>query len=126
MSTYDQSFREEACHLNLHMKGKVYIGDDWIGDADFRILDDSMGVIGGELEISGLYQQYQVRIQEHCKEKGISNSHDLSYRLLLHEMEVQAEGGMGIMDFPEYGEITVEAGGLDPDAMEMIRQETAR
>lgn len=107
------------------MKGLVYIGKDLIGHSDLRIIDESMGVISGELETTTLYHQYQFKIQEHCNEKGISNSQDFPYRMLMNEKELQPEGGIGITDIPGLAEISVEAGGLDLDTMEILRQEAA-
>lgn len=56
------------------MKGYLYIGDEKIGDSDLRVIDESMGGIGGILSVNGNYQKYRKNIQQHFEEKGISNS----------------------------------------------------
>jgi hypothetical protein len=45
------------------MKGYIYIDDNLIGEAFFKVIDESMGVVGGELIPSMLYDKYKSQLQ---------------------------------------------------------------
>lgn len=40
------------------MKGFLYIDHDLIGEVDFKIIDESMGGIGGDLNATETYKKY--------------------------------------------------------------------
>ena len=96
------------------MKAFVYIGSEEIGKADFLVIDESMGVIGGDFVPNENYEKYQHRIQKHFDQKGISNIEDFNYRIVLEDnTELKPSGGIGIIDCFNFIEILVESGGLD-------------
>ena len=104
------------------MKGFLYIDDDLLGEADFKIIDESMGVIGGDFVPNGNYNKYRPIIQKQCDQNGISNVTDFHYRIVLADnTELNPAGGIGITDFEEFDEIYVESAGLDQKAIEKCR-----
>ncbi|MBN8686679.1 MAG: hypothetical protein J0M10_06665 [Chitinophagales bacterium] len=103
------------------MIGQVYIDNEIIGEVDFRIIEETMGVIGGDLIPNSNYFKYQPTIQEHFEKNGISNIHDYNFRIILDEIELNPEGGIGITDSKEFNEIIVESGGLDQVTLDKLR-----
>ncbi|WP_051350429.1 hypothetical protein [Dyadobacter alkalitolerans] len=96
------------------MKAFVYIGAEKIGKADFSVIDESMGVVGGDFVPNENYDKYKHRIQKHFDQKGISNIEDFEYRLVLEDDdELKPSGGIGIIDCSNFNEIFVESSGLD-------------
>jgi|CXWL01.1.fsa_nt_gi hypothetical protein len=104
------------------MIGQVFIGDNLIGEVNFTIIDESMGVIGGDMIPDMNYEKYQPIIQEHYERNGISNIHDFSFRIILDSIELKPEGGIGITDSKEFNEIFVQSGGLDQITLEKLRE----
>lgn len=107
------------------MKGELFIRDEKIGEIDFKIINESMGVIGGELIPNSDYRKFQPAIQEHYERNGISNIHDFNYRIKLNNLELKPEGGIGVTDSKDFDEIFVECGGLDQITLEKIRPGTS-
>ncbi|HTD41824.1 MAG TPA: hypothetical protein VK671_14440 [Mucilaginibacter sp.] len=95
------------------MKGFIYIDDDLIGEADFKIIDESMGVVGGELIPHHSYEKYKNRIRTLYEQKGIANSNDFNFKIVLNDIVLEPKGGIGITDSVEFEEIYVEAAGLN-------------
>jgi len=101
------------------MKGFLYIDNDQLGEVDFRIIDESMGVIGGDFIPKGSYDKYKPLIQSQSNQKGISNITDFNYRIVLKDKtELNPEGGIGITDLEEFDEIYVEAAGLEQNIIQ--------
>jgi hypothetical protein len=96
------------------MECKIYIENEIIGNVNFEIIDESMGAISGNLIINDNYKKYQKIIQEQTEEKGISNSENFKYRIITNnEIEIIAEGGIGISDSEEFNEIIIESAGIN-------------
>ncbi|MEC4005467.1 hypothetical protein OX283_012425 [Flavobacterium sp. SUN052] len=96
------------------MECKVYIENEIIGTVFFEIIDESMGVISGELKVNTNYKKYQKTIQKQTEEKGISNSENFKYRIVTNdEIETITEGGIGISDSKEFNEIIIESAGVN-------------
>ena len=96
------------------MKGFLYIDNDIIGEVDFKIIDESMGGIGGDLIANENYKKYQPTIQQHFEKQGISNVDNFNFRILLEDnTELKPEGGTGVTDSADFDEIYVESVGLD-------------
>lgn len=96
------------------MKGFLYIDNDIIGEVDFKIIDESMGGIGGDLIANENYKKYQPTIQQHFEKQGISNVDNFNFRILLGDnTELKPEGGIGVTDSADFDEIYVESAGLD-------------
>jgi hypothetical protein len=104
------------------MKGFLYIANEIIGEVDFKIIDESMGGIGGGLIANENYKKYQSTIQQHFEKQGISNIGSLNFRILLEDnTELKPEGGIGVADSPDFDEIYVESAGLDTEIMNKIK-----
>lgn len=96
------------------MKCSLYIDNDKIGEVDLEVIDESMGVICGDLIPNENYRKYKPTIQQHFELKGISNVEDFNFKITLENgTELKPEGGIGIIDSVEFDELKVEAGGLD-------------
>lgn len=96
------------------MKGFLYIDDDKVGEVNFKIIDESMGGIGGDLISNENYKKYQQIIQQHCMRDGISNIDNFNFRIMLEDnTELMPQGGIGITDLAEFDEVYVESVGLD-------------
>jgi hypothetical protein len=96
------------------MKCILYIDNEKIGEVDFTIVDESMGGISGDLIAENAYRKYRSTIQKHFKLKGISNAGDFNFRITLENgTELKPEGGIGIIDCPEFEELRVELSGVD-------------
>lgn len=105
------------------MKGFLYIDEDNIGEVIFSVTDESMGVIGGDLIANDNYRKYQATIQQHFEKKRVSNMDNFNFRVVLRdESELKPEGGIGVTDSAEFGEIYVEAAGLDVEIMNNIKK----
>lgn len=96
------------------MNGTIYINNEKIGFADFRMIDASMGVIQGMMIPTELYTKYRKRIQDLYNKKGTANKDDFSFKIILeNKTVVEPVGGIGITDAPEFNELIVEAAGVD-------------
>ncbi|NRF38036.1 hypothetical protein [Pedobacter foliorum] len=96
------------------MIGFLYIDDDKIGEVDFKVTDESMGGIGGNLISNENYRKYQQIIQQHCTRCGISNIDNFNFRIVLEDnTELIPQGGIGVTDLVEFDEVYVESVGLD-------------
>jgi len=104
------------------MKGYIYIDSDLIGEANFKVIDESMGVIGGDMLPSVLYDHYKKQIQDLYENKGIANIDDLNFKIILeNETQLDPEGGIGITHSPEFKVIYIDAAGLDVKTISMIK-----
>ncbi len=96
------------------MKGFLYIDNDKLGEVDFKIVDEGMGGIGGNLIANDNYRKYQQVIQGNYEKNGISNTGDFNFRIMLEDnTEIMPQGGIGVTDSVEFDEIYVESAGLD-------------
>jgi hypothetical protein len=107
--------------IKKKMKGIVFIDNDEIGSADFKVIDESMGGIQGELNPTQNYKKYKKRVQDLFDKKGIANVDDFNFKIILdNKTELKPEGGIGITDSSEFDEILVESAGLDYKIIEII------
>lgn len=104
------------------MTGHLYISTEKIGDVNFKVIDESMGVIGGILIPNQNYQKYQMTIQAHYERNGVSNILDFDYIIILDNKPLNPVGGIGVTDSKEFNETYVDAAGLDRDVIEKIRK----
>ncbi|QKJ28317.1 hypothetical protein HQ865_00595 [Mucilaginibacter mali] len=95
------------------MKGDIYIDTDLVGHADLKIIDQSMGAIGGWLIPNPLYERYRQRIQDLYKVQGIACSQDLNFKVMIGYITLEPAGGVGITDAAAFDEIYVEVAGLN-------------
>ncbi len=93
-----------------------------MGEVDWKILDESMGAIGGQIEPFPAYDRYRLEIQDLSEsKKGIVNSNDFEFAITIGENVVEeVVGGIGVTDLRELVEISVEAAGLHYDIIKLI------
>lgn len=96
------------------MKAFVYVDADKIGEVILEIIDESMGVIGGQLFSNENYEKYKYRIQQQCAKKSISNSTDFNYKIVLSDdTPIMAQGGIGVTDIENFDEKYIEIAGVN-------------
>jgi len=109
------------------MKAKIFITNDLIGETTFRITDESMGGIIGDLIPNENYKKYKTKIQFLTEENGIANISDFNFRILVDDkIELSPEGGIGITDMEEFNEILIESAGNNRKIIERIKNEVSR
>ena len=108
------------------MTGIVYIGENTIGTADFKISDESMGGIIGDFIPNEFYQTYKKQIQSISEKRGIANITDFNFRILIDNKELEPVGGIGITDLKEFDEIVIESVGNRQEIIERIKEEASR
>ena len=85
------------------MKGILSIDDTIIGAAELKIVDRSMGAIGGDLIPNAAYERFRLLIQVFTVNKGIANIADFNFKIiLLDHTHVFADGGIGVTDLPGF------------------------
>lgn len=105
------------------MKGFLLINNEKIGESNFTVIDETMGVIGGDLIAYESYDKYQIEIQKCCDKKGIANIHNFPFRIILSDgIEIFPFGGIGITDLPEFDEIYVESAGNLKEIIQKIKE----
>jgi len=103
------------------MKGGLFLYDELIGEVDLEIIDSSMGVIGGKLDCTTNYNKFKNQIQRFCSEKGIANSDDLPFVILVNDnIKLMPEGGIGVTDIKGFEEVHVNAAGLDLEKLNKL------
>jgi hypothetical protein len=102
------------------MLGSLYIDDLKIGEVYFKIIDEPMGAIGGELTANSTYEIYRSRIQNLWKTKGIANISDFNFKIIINGIAIEPEGGIGVTEMPGLKEIYVEAAGLSEVVIKML------
>lgn len=92
------------------MKARLFIKNIEIGNVELEIVDEFMGVLSGQLNSNSNYDNFKEKILNQCDEKGISNTTDFNYKLILENgYELTPEGGIGIIHIREFiEEILVE------------------
>lgn len=95
------------------MNGAIYIDNEEIGFADFKVVDKSMGVIQGTMTPTESYSKYVKQVQSLCVEKGIANMEDFNFKIILEDKTVlESMGGVGITDASGF-EVIVESAGIE-------------
>lgn len=103
------------------MNGNIYLNDLPLGHIAFKIIDESMGVIGGALVFNENYQIVREDIQRICEKKGIANVDDFSFSIQLDNGTIlNPEGGIGVTDLAGVEEVYVEVAGLDADSLDLF------
>lgn len=95
------------------MKAILFIDKTEIGNVEFEIIDEIMGVLSGTLIPNDNYKKFEPNILQQFEEKGVSNITDFKYQLILENgYELNPEGGIGVIHSREFiNEILVETAG---------------
>lgn len=103
------------------MTGNLFINIVQIGIVDFSVIDDSMGIIGGQLNCSSAYKDFRIEIQRLSETKGIANSEDFLFSVWIgDEIRLTPQGGIGITDLIDFDEIYVEVSGLNEQELKQF------
>lgn len=106
------------------MLGHIYVGEVLIGNADFKVVDATMGAISGFFEANENYQAYKGKVQKLVIEQGIANVEHLNFKISLGSIfHGVPNGGIGIIDLAKCEEIEVEAAGLDGAVIDSLLKE---
>lgn len=97
----------------LYIEANLYIDQLIIGKTVLQIIDDSMGVLTGNLIPNENYKVFQPMIINQINQKGISNTTDYNYILQLEDGKIlQPQGGIGVIHSTEFSdEIIIETAG---------------
>lgn len=105
------------------MTGHLYIDDVKIGEVKLKIIDESMGGIGGILIPNSAYENYRTQIQNLWDKNGIANVSNFNFKIILeNKITIRPEGGIGVTDMPGDNEIYVESAGADASIIMMLSQ----
>ena len=100
----------------------LFIGDSDLGLVQFKIIDERMGVIGGQLIYNSTYSNFRNDIQKISEFKGVANSDDFDFSVWLNnKIKVVPEGGIGVTDLKEYDEVYIEVGGLNEETINYFK-----
>lgn len=103
------------------MKGYLFLNQLELGEINFKVIDEGMGVIGGNLKPSQNYYEHQKNIQMSYDRKGIANSNDFDFSVRIDEFGVlTAEGGIGVTDMKGFNEIYIEVSGLNHEIIQQV------
>src|SRR5438045_4171674 len=102
------------------MKGYLLINDEQVGYVELKIIDESMGVIGGNVIPLPAYARYKAQIQDLFETKGIANIHDFDFSFEINGEKVKAEGRIGLIDSAEFNEIEVAVAGVNEEIVNLI------
>jgi hypothetical protein len=96
------------------MKAQIFIGSDKIGETYLNVIDESMGVLGGQVTASPEYEKYRFCVQQETESKGGANVEVFPFSIVTEKgSNLQAKGGITLIDSPQYDEFSVEVAGVD-------------
>lgn len=94
------------------MEGQIFIDNLEIGIVDFKIIDQSMGAIGGNFVAAEYYGKYKNEIQKLTEENGNASSQNFNFRIVLKNIEIKPIGGICLIDSEEFGDMYLDAAGI--------------
>jgi hypothetical protein len=104
------------------MRGFLRLDNETIGEFEASVVDEGMGVIGGDLNVHPAYEKYRKRFQALYGQKGNANSDDFNFEVILDDGTiVRTQGGVSVTDAPEFGERLVDAAGIDYKIIERVK-----
>lgn len=97
------------------MNSKLFANFLELENIEAKIIDASMGVVGGELKASNIYsEQFQGVFRQHTQHPDWVLLKALNLRAISQVFgELRAEGGICITDVEGFDEIAIEICGLD-------------
>jgi hypothetical protein len=102
------------------MEGQIFIDNFEIGIADFKIIDESMGAIGGDFIAKKDYGQFKNKVQKLTEENGNANSQNFSFRIIVKNIEFNPIGGICLIDSDEFTEMYIDAAGISESELKKI------
>ena len=105
------------------MIGYLKLNEEILGEINFKVIDEGMGVIGGALKPYDDYYKYQKQIQFLCDTKGVANLDDYNFLISIDEDTIlNPEGGIGVTDLKGFDEILVDVAGLPNDLHKLLNK----
>jgi hypothetical protein len=98
------------------MNGYLKLGDVILGEVNFKVIDETMGVVSGILKPYPEYFSYQNKFQNIVDGKGIVNSSDFEFSVDIPNID-KITDGIGITDVKEYEDIEVEIVAIPYEAL---------
>ena len=102
------------------MKGQIFIDNSEIGNVEFKIIDKSMGSIGGDFVASENYEKYKSDVQKFTKKNGNANSQNFNFRIVVENIELNPIGGICLVDSEEFSEMYVDAAGISESDLKKV------
>lgn len=93
------------------MNGYLKLNEVVLGEINLKLIDETMGVIGGTLIPHSEYFNYQNNFQTICENKGIPNSDDFPFSLEIPNV-IKIGNGIGVTDIAGIADVEIEAVGL--------------
>jgi hypothetical protein len=104
------------------MIGYLILNSSTLGEITFEVMDETMGVIGGNLIPLKNYYEYQEKIQSICASKGIANTDDFNFIIRVEGLgDLAPIGGIGVTDVSGFDDIYVDVGGLPVDTINFFK-----
>lgn len=103
------------------MNGIVFIDNYEIGIVDFKIIDESMGAIGGNFVATENYSRFKKEIQKLTDKNGNANSENFKFRIFIENLEFNPIGGICLEDSEEFAEMYLDVAGLNQNELEKVR-----
>lgn len=84
------------------MEGQIFIDNSEIGSVEFKIIDKSMGAIGGEFVAGENYRKFKSEVQNLTDKNGNANSNNFNLRIVVENIELIPIGGICLIDSKEF------------------------
>lgn len=94
------------------MKGQIFIDDSEIGYVEFKIIDESMGVIGGDFCATENYNEFKSEVQRLTDKNGNANSHNFNFKIIIGGEILNPIGGICLLDSEVFCEMYLDAAGI--------------
>ena len=107
------------------MEIQLFAGSTSLGRVDSKIIDDSMGVVGGLLEpSSAYYESFRAFFRSHTEKADWEKLAQLELKATLDTGQVlYCDGGICVVDVEGFYEVPVEFCGLGQHVMDMFRKQ---
>jgi hypothetical protein len=103
------------------MNGSVFIADCEIGIVDFKVIDESMGTIGGDFVAAENYSRFKKVVQNLTDKNGNANSENFKFRILIDNVEFNPICGICLTDSEEFAEMYLDVARLNQNELEKVK-----
>lgn len=103
------------------MKGQIFIDNSEIGTVNFKIIDESMGAIGGDFVATENYREVKSEVQKLTDKNGNANSENFKFRVFIDNVEFNPVGGICLTDSKEFAKIYLDVAGLTQSELKKVR-----
>ncbi len=103
------------------MEGRIFIDKSEIGIVEFKIIDESMGAIGGDFVSTEKYRKFKSEVQKLTEKNGNANSQNFNFRIIVENTELNPIGGICLIDSEEFAEMYLDAAGISQSELEKVK-----